>query len=74
MIWFERGERLTSKALRRIAKRLTPTLIEALKGLGDRKPGRKKLADRLREILEQSSWAEDRGELDEAAREEVDVG
>lgn len=51
-VWFERGEALTSGMINTLTRRLTGTLVEALKGLGSGRPQKASLEQRLREALE----------------------
>lgn len=67
IVWFERGEKLTGESLAGLTKALTGTLINALKGLGSRKPEKASLEQRLRETLESSPLAHSRDALDQAA-------
>lgn len=68
IVWFERGEKLTGASLAGLTKTLTGTLINALKGLGSRKPEKASLEQRLRETLESSPLAQSRDSLDREAR------
>ena len=65
--WFERGERVTRESLQSILRGLTQYLLEALRGLGQRRPGRDSLRQRVSEALEQSPMAEDLGEAGRTA-------
>lgn len=67
ILWFERGERLSREAASQIARTVSEHLVETLKGLGRRRPSRKRLSERVREVLEQSPLARDRSELDATA-------
>ncbi len=49
--WFERGERLSQEALRRIAQAVSENLVERLKGLGRRRPRRHTLQQSVRQAL-----------------------
>ena len=62
--WFENGERLSSAALRDLTRSVTDTILEGLKGLGRRKPGKQSLQERISESLERSALGENREELD----------
>jgi hypothetical protein len=72
-VWFERGERLTGDALKRITKGMTDYLIQSLSDLGRRKPGRKSLQEHIRAALEKSPLAKDRAKLDKEAEGEGEV-
>jgi small GTP-binding protein len=52
-IWFERGERLSQQALKRISRAVSETVIDQLKSLGKRRPKRATLRERVRESLEE---------------------
>jgi small GTP-binding protein len=65
--WFEKGERLSSDALKKLTQGMTTTLLESLKGLGKRKPGQKGLRERITQSLESSPLAESRSTLDSEA-------
>ncbi len=50
-LWFDKGERLSSEALERLTKDLTERQLQALKSLGKRKPGGKRLQEGIAESL-----------------------
>jgi small GTP-binding protein len=58
--WFEKGERLSAEALKKLTQGMTTTLLESLKGLGKRKPSQKALQQNITESLENSPLAENR--------------
>jgi uncharacterized protein (DUF697 family) len=58
-MWFERGERVSGESLKTITRGLTRYLLEALRGLGQRRPGRRGLRERVSDALEQSPMARD---------------
>lgn len=66
-IWFERGERLSNEALKKLMGEMTRYFLETLRSFGKRKPGRKGLQQRISESLEKSPLAQDRSLLDEQA-------
>jgi small GTP-binding protein len=68
--WFEKGERLSTEALKKLTQAMTAYLLDALKSLGKRKPGQKGLRQRISQSLESSPLAESRSELDNVAGEE----
>ncbi len=70
VVWFERGEKLTGESMKRITKGLTDYMLESLRDLGRRKPGRKSLQEHIRAALEHSPLAEDRAGLDKEAKTE----
>lgn len=65
ILWFERGERLSREAAKKISKIVADYLVESLKGLGKKKPGRKTLSERIREALEKSPLSKSMEELEE---------
>jgi small GTP-binding protein len=67
--WFEKGEKLSSEALKKLTQGMTTNLLETLKGLGKRKPGQKGLRERITQALESSPLAESRSALDDEAGE-----
>ncbi len=52
--WFERGERVTGESLKHSMGSLTHYLLDALRGLGQRKPSKQNLRERVADALEQS--------------------
>lgn len=60
ILWFERGERLTREATGEITRTVSAHLIESLKSIGQRKPSRQQLSERLREALADSPLARER--------------
>lgn len=67
--WFEKGEKLSSDALKKLTQGMTITLLETLKSFGKRKPGQKGLRERITQSLESSPLAESRSALDSEAGE-----
>jgi uncharacterized protein (DUF697 family) len=65
--WFEKGERLSTEALKKLTQKMTSYLLDALKGFGKRKPGQKGLRERIIQTLESSPLAESRSALDKEA-------
>jgi GTP-binding protein Era len=57
-VWFDRGERLSGEALARIARAVSQEVIDRLRGLGKRRPGRITLRQRVSEALEELSASE----------------
>ncbi len=50
-LWFDKGERLSSGALKKLTKDLTERQLQALKSLGRRKPSGKRLQESIAETL-----------------------
>ncbi|MHB8776304.1 MAG: GTPase [Anaerolineales bacterium] len=67
--WFEKGEKLSAEALKKLTQGMTTYLLETLKSLGKRKPGQKGLQERISQSLESSPMAESRSALDSEAGE-----
>jgi hypothetical protein len=61
MVWFERGIKLSNESVKRISGAVGEVLVERLRTLGKRKPGRVKLQDRVRQALEE---IDDEGVID----------
>lgn len=53
--WFEKGEKLSGKALGELTADLTRRMLERLKPFGKRKPGREALQKEMEEILKSDS-------------------
>ncbi len=67
--WFEKGEKLSNEALKKLTQGMTTTLLDSLKSFGKRKPGQKGLRERITQSLESSPLAESRSVLDNEAGE-----
>jgi small GTP-binding protein len=67
--WFDKGQRLSSEALKKLTQAVTAYLLDTLKGLGKRKPGQKGLQQRVTQSLENLPMAESRAALDNEAGE-----
>lgn len=50
-VWFDRGTKLSGQRIRQIARAFSETVVERLKDLGRRRPGRKTLRQRIDEAL-----------------------
>jgi GTPase len=60
-IWFERGERLTRDALRDLTRTVTGHMLDSLRGLGRRRPGRRTLQEKVTSALETAPLDEEAG-------------
>jgi GTPase len=69
-VWFETGERLSSQALKKLTTDITGQLLEALKGIGKRKPKQQSLKEHIEETLSNMPIGENRTVIDEQVREE----
>ncbi|MEW5985564.1 MAG: GTPase [Chloroflexota bacterium] len=58
IVWFEKGERLTNETVERLSRTMTDYLLETLKGLGQRRPSRQRLSEKMMEALEKSPIAQ----------------
>lgn len=67
--WFEKGEKLSSQALKKLTQSTTTLLLDSLKNRGKRKHGKKGLRQHITRSLEGSPMAESRTQLDEEAGE-----
>ena len=65
--WFEKGEKLSGKALRELTNDLTQRMLARLKSFGKRKPSREALRQELEEVLKSDPAASDRSLLDRQA-------
>jgi len=62
--WFEKGEKLSAEALKKLTQGMTTTLLNTLKNIGKRKPSQKGLREQITLALENSPLAESRSALD----------
>ena len=67
--WFEKGEKLSTEALKKLTQEMTAYLLDTLKSRGKRIPGQKGLRERITQSLESSPMAESRSALDREADE-----
>ena len=56
MLWFDRGEKLTSERLRELTKLFAGRIVQRLKSIGRSKPDRQTLAEQLAETLSVEEW------------------
>ncbi len=68
-MWFERGEKLSTDALKKMTNTMTAYLLETLKGFGKKRPNKQTLQERIQSALQQSPIAEDRSILDGQAKD-----
>lgn len=59
-VWFESGQRLSNDSLKRLTQQVTGHLLEALKGIGKRRPGKQTLKQRIEEALETAPISPDK--------------
>lgn len=67
--WFDKGQKLSTAALKKLTQAVTTYLLGTLKSLGKRKPGQKGLQQRITQSLEDFPLAESRSALDSKAGE-----
>jgi uncharacterized protein (DUF697 family) len=67
--WFEKGEKLSAEALKKLTEQITTSMLDTLKSLGKHKPDQKKLQKSIAQSLESSPLAESRSALDNEAGE-----
>jgi small GTP-binding protein len=67
--WFEKGQKISTVALKKLTQGMTTYLLDTLKSLGKRKPGQKGLQQLIIQSLESSPLAESRSALDSEAGE-----
>jgi GTPase len=67
--WFDKGQKLSTAALKKLTRAVTTYLLGTLKSLGKRKPGQKGLQQGVTQSLENFPLAESRAALDREAGE-----
>jgi GTPase len=67
--WFDKGQKLSAAALKKLTQVVTTYLLDTLKNLGKRKPGQKGLQQRVAQSLENLPLAESQAALDKEAGE-----
>jgi small GTP-binding protein len=67
--WFEKGEKLSTEALKKLTQEMTTYMLDTLKSLGRRRPGQKGLRERITQSLESSPLVESRSALDKEVGE-----
>ena len=67
--WFDKGQKLSTDALKKLTREVTTYLLGTLKSLGKRKPGQKGLQQGLTQSLENFPQAESRAAFDSEAGE-----
>ncbi len=63
--WFEKGQKLSGKALKELTQNLTRTMLDQLKGFGKRKPKQEELRQQMEKALNNTPIASDRSVLDQ---------
>jgi hypothetical protein len=67
--WFDKGQKLSADALKKLTQAVTTYLLGTLKNLGKRKPGQKGLQQSVTQSLKNLPLAESPDELDREAGE-----
>lgn len=62
-VWFETGEQVSKETLQRITTELTKNLLDKLRSLGKRRPGKKSLRQTVEEALEDIPASSDRSKF-----------
>jgi small GTP-binding protein len=62
--WFDKGQKLSTEALKKLTRVVTSYLLDTLKGHGKRKPGQKGFQERVAQSLENLPMAESQAKLD----------
>ena len=57
MAWFERGERLTTETLKQLTQTMLSYLLDRLRGLGQKRPSKGSLQERMAAVLDDSPLA-----------------
>lgn len=68
ILWFEKGERLSHKALQEISKKMTQNLLTAFKNIFRKKPNKESMEQVVASVLNESSFSE-RESLEKAVQE-----
>jgi len=68
--WFEKGQKLSSSALGILTRKITADMLNSLKSMGKRKPGKKSLQDAITQTLESSTMSQDKQVIDQQAASE----
>lgn len=66
IVWFQKGEKLTSEALQKMTKDITDILLKSLKNLGKSRPSKTALQQAIQNGLENSPLAGQQPDLDQS--------
>lgn len=69
VLWFERGQRISGKAMTQMTKALTGYFLEVVKSLGKKRPGKKTLQEHMTTAMEELTMGKDRSILDAQAKD-----
>jgi len=67
-MWFETGERVSNQTMKRLTQDITRYLLNALKQIGRKKPGKQVLQQQIEEALEQAPMAKNRSGFDDPSQ------
>jgi Uncharacterized protein/domain associated with GTPases len=67
--WFDKGQKLSTDAIKKLTRVITTYMLDTLKNLGKRKPGQKGLQQRVAQSLEDLPLAESQAAIDREAGE-----
>ncbi len=65
IVWFQKGEKLTSESLQRMTKDITEILLKSFKNLGKSRPSKTALQQAIQNGLENSTLASQQPDLDQ---------
>lgn len=66
IVWFQKGEKLTSESLQRMTKDITEILLKSFKNLGKSRPSKTALQQAIQNGLENSTLASQQPDLDQS--------
>ena len=66
IVWFQKGEKLTSEALQKMTKDITDILLKSFKNLGKSRPSKTALQQAIQNGLENSTLASQQPDLDQS--------
>jgi len=66
IVWFEKGEKLTSESLQKMTKDITDILLKSFKNLGKSRPSKTALQQAIQNGLENSTLASQQPDLDQS--------
>lgn len=70
VVWFERGEKLSSETTKALTKTLTGYFLDTLKGMGKKRPSRQSLQARMQEAMQEIPLGEDRTFFDDQVKDQ----
>lgn len=70
VVWFERGEKLSSERVKTLTKTLTGYFLDTLKGMGKKRPSRQTLQARMKEAMQEIPLGEDSRFFDDQVKDQ----